>query len=192
MILLIDNYDSFTYNLYQYLGQLGESVEVHRNDQISLGEIAQMNPDHIILSPGPCRPIEAGICLSVIQKFYSMIPMLGICLGHQSIGAAFGGVIRKAKMAKHGKIEPVLNDQQGVYVDLPSTFNTVLYHSLVIDEASLPDELEVTARSVSTDEIMGVRHRRFPIEGVQFHPESILSEHGYEILSNFLKNNKGL
>ena len=190
MLLMIDNYDSFTYNLVQYFGELGEEVRVARNDEITLEEIAALKPDHLVLSPGPCSPAEAGICVSAIQAFIGKLPILGVCLGHQSIGAALGGRIVRAQRQMHGKASTLTTDGEGVYQGLPREFSVIRYHSLVIEQETCPSELIVTSRS-EDGEIMGVRHRDFvgtktPLEGVQFHPESILSEHGHAMLRNFL------
>jgi anthranilate synthase component 2 len=190
MLLMIDNYDSFTYNLVQYFGELGEEVRVVRNDEVTLADIAGMRPDQLVLSPGPCSPAEAGICVSAIQHFIGKLPILGVCLGHQSIGAALGGRIVRAKTQMHGKTSVLSTDGKGVYADLPQQFTVIRYHSLVIEEATLPAALDITSRS-EDGEIMGVRHRELaatatPLEGVQFHPESILSEHGHAMLRNFL------
>jgi len=186
MLLMIDNYDSFTFNLVQYFAELGEDVRVHRNDQISLAEIEAMKPDRLVLSPGPCSPAEAGICIEAIRHFKGRLPILGVCLGHQSIGAALGGNIIRAQVQMHGKVDTLSTDQKGVFAGLPAQFNVVRYHSLAIERATLPAELIVTATS-GDGEIMGVRHREVPLEGVQFHPESILSEHGHAMLRNFLQ-----
>ena len=191
MLLMIDNYDSFTFNLVQYFGELGEEVCVVRNDEITLEGIAELRPDRLVLSPGPCSPAEAGICVPAIQHFTGKLPILGVCLGHQSIGAALGGRIIRAKTQMHGKTSVLTTDGQGVYADLPTNFTVIRYHSLVIEEATMPKELVVTSRS-EDGEIMGVRHRELagtatPLEGVQFHPESILSEHGHAMLRNFVK-----
>ena len=190
MLLMIDNYDSFTFNLVQYFAELGEDVKVVRNDEITLDEIAALQPDRLVFSPGPCSPAEAGICVPAIQRFVGRLPILGVCLGHQSIGAALGGRIVRAKTQMHGKTSMLRTDGRGVYQDLPEQFTVIRYHSLVIEEASLPADLEVTSRS-EDGEIMGVRHKGLaggpaPLEGVQFHPESILSEHGHAMLKNFL------
>ncbi len=185
MLLMLDNYDSFTYNLVQYFGELGEDVRVYRNDQITLQDIEAMNPDHICISPGPCSPAEAGISVAVIKHFAGHIPILGVCLGHQSIGAAFGGKIVRAKEIMHGKTSLVTHRGTDVFRGLPSPFTVIRYHSLAIERESLPDCLEVTAETAD-EEIMGVRHKTLPIYGVQFHPESILSEHGHDMLRNFL------
>ncbi|MDQ5909628.1 MAG: Anthranilate/aminodeoxychorismate synthase component [Pseudomonadota bacterium] len=190
MLLMIDNYDSFTYNLAQYFGELGEDVWVYRNDQITLEQIAELHPERLVLSPGPCTPNEAGISLAAIERFAGQLPLLGVCLGHQSIGQAFGGRIVRAGQVMHGKTSQVYHAGQGVFADLPNPFTVVRYHSLVIEKATLPDSLEVTAWTRTpdgnVDEIMGVRHKTLPVEGVQFHPESILTEHGHALLRNFL------
>jgi len=186
MLLMIDNYDSFTYNLVQYFGELGEDVRVFRNDQITLAEIAGLNPDRIVVSPGPCSPAEAGISVAAIKEFAGKIPILGVCLGHQSIGAAFGGKIVHAKQLMHGKISPIHHRDIGVFRGLPEPFVATRYHSLAIERASLPACLEVTAEP-DDGEIMGVRHRELAVEGVQFHPESILTQHGHALLKNFLQ-----
>jgi len=186
MLLMIDNYDSFTYNLVQYLGELGEEVVVYRNDDITLEKIAALKPRHIVISPGPCTPNEAGVSVPLIKRFVGEIPILGVCLGHQSIGQAFGGKIVHAKQLMHGKTSSIQHRQQGVFHNLPSPFQATRYHSLVIERASLPACLEITAWT-DDGEIMGVRHKNFPVEGVQFHPESILTEHGHELLKNFLR-----
>ncbi|MBT9501568.1 MAG: aminodeoxychorismate/anthranilate synthase component II [Burkholderiaceae bacterium] len=191
MLLMIDNYDSFTFNLVQYFGELGEEVKVFRNDQISLEEIAALKPDSLVLSPGPCSPAEAGVCVAAIQHFIGKLPILGVCLGHQSIGAALGGNIVRAKQQMHGKASTITTDQKGVFHGLPKDFSVIRYHSLVIEEATMPAALEISARS-EDGEIMGVRHTALagtatPLEGVQFHPESILSEHGHAMLRNFLQ-----
>ncbi|MBK7617000.1 MAG: aminodeoxychorismate/anthranilate synthase component II [Burkholderiales bacterium] len=190
MLLMIDNYDSFTFNLVQYFGELGEEVRVVRNDEITLDEIGAMKPDQLVLSPGPCSPNEAGICVPAIREFTGKLPILGVCLGHQSIGAALGGRIIRAKTQMHGKTSDIETDGQGVYAGLPSKFTVIRYHSLVIEEVTMPAVLQVTSRS-EDGEIMGVRHRELagtatPLEGVQFHPESILSEHGHAMLRNFV------
>ena len=185
MLLVIDNYDSFTYNLVQYFAELGERIVVFRNDQISLNKIAELSPDRIVISPGPCTPKEAGISLATIDRFSRDIPILGVCLGHQSIGQAFGGRIIHAKQLMHGKTSPIYHHGTGVFRNLPNPFIATRYHSLVIERASLPDCLEVTAWT-EDDEIMGIRHKTLAIEGIQFHPESILSEHGHQMLQNFL------
>lgn len=186
MLLMIDNYDSFTYNLVQYFGELGEDVRTFRNDDITLAQIEALKPDRICLSPGPCTPAEAGICIEVLKHFAGKIPMLGVCLGHQAIGAAFGGKVVRAKQIMHGKTSEVMHTGVGVFRGLPSPFTVIRYHSLAIERDSLPPTLEVTAWTAD-GEIMGVRHTQYPIEGVQFHPESILSEHGHALLKNFLQ-----
>ena len=191
MLLMIDNYDSFTYNLVQYLGELGAQVEVFRNDQITLPEIDALAPSHIVISPGPCTPREAGISVATVETFGGKIPLLGVCLGHQSIGQAFGGKIVHARQVMHGKTSPIYHSGSGIFVGLPSPFEATRYHSLIIEYASLPSCLEVTAWTQTPeghlDEIMGVRHKTLPfLEGVQFHPESILTEHGHALLKNFL------
>ena len=189
MVLVIDNYDSFTYNLVQYLLELGEEVIVHRNDEISLDRIREANPQQIVISPGPCTPNEAGISVDCIKEFGSSIPILGVCLGHQSIAQAFGGKIVRANQVMHGKTSSIRHVSRGVFANLEGSFIATRYHSLVVEESSLPDCLEVSAWSNdegSLKEIMAVRHRELAVEGVQFHPESILSEHGYQILKNFL------
>jgi anthranilate synthase component 2 len=187
---MIDNYDSFTYNLAQYLGELGEEVQVYRNDQITPDGIAKLGPERIVLSPGPGTPIRAGVSLATIAAFAGQIPIFGVCLGHQSIGQAFGGHIVRAGQVMHGKTSEVYHHGQGVFADLPNPFTVVRYHSLVIEKATLPDRLDVTAWTQTPDggidEIMGVRHKNLPVEGVQFHPESILTEHGHALLRNFL------
>jgi anthranilate synthase component II len=192
MLLMIDNYDSFTYNLVQYFGELGEEVRVFRNDQITLDGIESLRPDRLVLSPGPCSPAEAGICIDAIRHFQGRLPILGVCLGHQSIGAALGGRIVRAGVQMHGKTSVIRTDGRGVFAGLPEQFTVNRYHSLVIARDNLPAELEVTATAEEGDgEIMGVRHRALagtaaPLEGVQFHPESIISEHGHALLRNFL------
>lgn len=189
MLLMIDNYDSFTWNVVQYLGELGVEVEVFRNDEISLERIAESRPRQIVISPGPCTPDEAGISLALVERFAGEIPILGICLGHQSIGQQFGGRIVRAGRVMHGKLSEIHHTGAGVFEGLPSPFTATRYHSLVIEAGSLPDCLEVTAWTEiggEREEIMGVRHRRFDVEGVQFHPESIVSEHGHALLKNFL------
>ncbi len=190
-ILMVDNYDSFTYNLVQYLGELKADVIVKRNDEISADDIEAIQPDKIILSPGPCTPNEAGISLEVVEKYAGRIPLLGVCLGHQSIGQAFGGDIVRAREIMHGKISAMHHNGQGVFARLPNPFNATRYHSLVIDKNTLPDCLEITAWTETEDgkldEIMGVRHKTLAVEGVQYHPESILSEHGHAQLRNFME-----
>ena len=185
MILLIDNYDSFTYNLYHYLGELGADVRVYRNDEISLDEIESLGPEKIVVSPGPCTPKEAGISCDAIKRFGARIPIFGVCLGHQSIGAAFGGKIVRAPSIMHGKLSDVSHDSQTIFRDVKNPFGAMRYHSLVIDPNSLPDELIVSAQT-NDGVIMAVRHQSLPVEGVQFHPESILNEEGKKILRNFL------
>jgi anthranilate synthase component II len=185
MLLMIDNYDSFTYNLVQYFGELGEEVRTFRNDEITLEQITALKPDRICISPGPCTPHEAGVSVPVLKEFADKIPILGVCLGHQSIGAAFGGKVIRAKQVMHGKTSVITHTGVGVFKDLPSPYTIIRYHSLAIERESLPDCLEVTAWT-DDGEIMGVRHKEFKIEGVQFHPESILSEHGHALLKNFL------
>jgi anthranilate synthase component 2 len=191
MLLMIDNYDSFTFNLVQYFGELGEDVRVVRNDEITLEGIAELRPDRLVLSPGPCSPAEAGICVAAIRHFTGRLPLLGVCLGHQAIGAALGGKVVRAQVQMHGKASTITTDGKGVYQGLPEQFSVIRYHSLAIERASLPAELEITSTS-EDGEIMGVRHRGLagtatPLEGVQFHPESILSEHGHAMLKNFLE-----
>jgi anthranilate synthase component 2 len=186
MLLMIDNYDSFTWNLVQYLGELGADVHVHRNDAITVAEVAAWEPSHIVVSPGPCTPNEAGISVDLIRAFAGKIPILGVCLGHQAIGQAFGGRIVRAQRVMHGKLSPVTHDGKGSFTGLPSPLAATRYHSLAIERASLPADLEVTA-TADDGEIMGVRHRRFAVEGVQFHPEAILTEHGHALLRNFLE-----
>ena len=192
MLLMIDNYDSFTYNVAQYLGELGAEVKVYRNDAISIEEIESLEPQQIVISPGPCTPNEAGISMQVISHFAGKKPILGICLGHQSIGQAFGGKIVRAGKVMHGKLSSIQHDGKGVFKDLEKSFTATRYHSLVIDKTSVPDCLEVTAWTEDKDgnieEIMGVRHKSLAVEGVQFHPESILSEEGHRLLNNFLLN----
>jgi anthranilate synthase component 2 len=191
MILMIDNYDSFTYNLVQYFGELGAEVAVHRNDQITLDEIERLAPSHLVVSPGPCTPNEAGVSLAAIQRFAGRIPLLGVCLGHQAIGQAFGGQVVHARQVMHGKTSPIHHATQGVFHGLESPFEATRYHSLVVARASLPDCLEETAWTAldggARDEIMGLRHRTLPVQGVQFHPESILTRHGHAMLQNFLE-----
>jgi anthranilate synthase component 2 len=190
MLLMIDNYDSFTYNIVQYLGELGAQVQVYRNDAITLEQIEALRPQHIVISPGPCTPNEAGISVPVIKHFAGRIPLLGICLGHQGIGQAFGGDVIRARKVMHGKLSPIHHADKGVFQGLSNPFTATRYHSLVIDRRTLPECLEITAWTVddlgNMDEIMGVRHRTLAVEGVQFHPESILSEHGHQLLKNFL------
>ncbi|SFF48926.1 anthranilate synthase, component II [Fontimonas thermophila] len=192
MLLMIDNYDSFTYNLVQYFGELGVEVRVFRNDCISVDEVARLAPRHIVLSPGPCTPNEAGICLELIERLQGRFPILGVCLGHQAIGQAFGGVVKRAREVMHGKVSLVHHNGCGVFRGLPSPYTATRYHSLIVEKETLPDCLEVTAwtrlADGTMDEIMGIRHRSLPIEGVQFHPESILTEHGHALLKNFLES----
>lgn len=191
MILMIDNYDSFTYNVVQYLGELGADIKVVRNDDITVDEVAELAPEKIVVSPGPCTPNEAGISVATIERFAGKIPLLGICLGHQSIGQAFGGKIVRARQVMHGKTSPIYHSDRGVFRGLTNPYLATRYHSLVIDKDSLPDCLEVTAWTQTedgeVDEIMGVRHKTLDVEGVQFHPESILTEHGHDLLRNFLE-----
>ncbi|HUN91076.1 MAG TPA: aminodeoxychorismate/anthranilate synthase component II [Burkholderiaceae bacterium] len=186
MLLMIDNYDSFTYNLVQYFGELGEDVRVFRNDEITIGQIQELEPERICLSPGPCSPNEAGVTLDVIAQFAGRIPILGVCLGHQAIGQAFGGRVVRAQRLMHGKTSPIEHRGQGVFAGLPAPFTATRYHSLAVERASVPNDLEVTA-CTADGEIMGLRHRRLAVEGVQFHPESIATEYGHEMLRNFLR-----
>jgi anthranilate synthase component 2 len=192
MVLMIDNYDSFTYNLVQYLGELGVEVRVVRNDELTVDQAVALSPARVVISPGPCTPNEAGISVPLIQALAGKVPILGVCLGHQSIGQAFGGRIVKARSVMHGKTSPVHHAGQGVFAGLPDPFQATRYHSLVIEWASLPEDLEVTAWTQTgdgtPDEIMGVRHRSLPVQGVQFHPESILTKHGHALLRNFLEH----
>ncbi len=191
MLLMIDNYDSFTYNVVQYLSELGADVRVYRNDEIDIATIESLNPEQIVVSPGPCTPDEAGVSMAVIEHFAGRLPLLGICLGHQSIGQVFGGEVVRARQVMHGKTSPIHHNGQGVFRNLPSPFTATRYHSLVVARESLPDSLEITAWTVdeqgAVDEIMGLRHRESGVEGVQFHPESVLSEHGHALLNNFLQ-----
>ncbi|WP_252176287.1 aminodeoxychorismate/anthranilate synthase component II [Endozoicomonas sp. 4G] len=191
MLLMIDNYDSFTWNLVQYFGELGQEVAVHRNDQITLEQIEALNPESIIISPGPCTPNEAGISMATIAHFSDKKPILGVCLGHQSMGQVFGGKVVRARHVMHGKVSPVYHNSRGVFTDLPNPVTTTRYHSLVIEKESLPDCFEITAwtqhEDGSMDEIMGIRHKTLPLEGVQFHPESIMTDRGHDMLDNFLK-----
>ena len=189
MLLMIDNYDSFTYNLVQYLGELGEDVKVVRNDDLGVDGIEKLAPERIVLSPGPCTPNEAGVSLAVIERFKGRVPILGVCLGHQAIGQAFGGKVVRAKTLMHGKVSRVHHSGEGVFRGLPTPYDATRYHSLAIERASCPDELEVTAWT-EDGEIMGVRHRSLPVEGVQFHPESILTQHGHALLRNFLNEKR--
>lgn len=190
MIVMIDNYDSFTYNIVQYLGELGADVKVLRNDEISLSSLAQMRPEKLVISPGPCTPNEAGISLEAIRHFAGRIPLLGVCLGHQAIGQVFGGKVVRASQVMHGKISPIYHNGQGVFRGLKNPFNATRYHSLVVENTTLPDCLEITAWTEKTDgsmeNIMGLRHKELEVQGVQFHPESIMTEHGYDMLRNFL------
>jgi anthranilate synthase component 2 len=191
MLLMIDNYDSFTFNLVQYFGELGEDVRVFRNDEISVEGITELRPARLVISPGPCSPAEAGICIEAVRHFTGKLPLLGVCLGHQAIGAALGGTVVRAKLQMHGKASTIRTDGRGVYRGLPPQFSVIRYHSLALERASLPAALEVTS-STDDGEIMGVRHRELaatstPLEGVQFHPESMLSEHGHAMLKNFLQ-----
>lgn len=185
MLLMLDNYDSFTYNLVQYFGELGEEVRVLRNDQTTVADIAAMRPDRICVSPGPCSPAEAGISIELIQHFAGQLPILGVCLGHQAIGAAFGGEVVRAKQIMHGKVSSMTHTGTDVFKGLPSPYTITRYHSLAIQRESLPAQLEITAET-EDGEIMGVRHKSMPVYGVQFHPESVLSEHGHALLKNFL------
>ena len=184
MLIVIDNYDSFTYNLVQYLGELGQEIKVFRNDQVTLDEIRELNPDHIVISPGPGDPNDGGISLDVLREFGPTIPIFGVCLGHQCIGQAYGGKVTRAPRLMHGKVSKVYHNGDGVFSGVPSPFNATRYHSLIVEEP-IPDDLEVTAFT-SQGEVMGVRHKEYPTVGVQFHPESILTEHGKRILQNFL------
>jgi anthranilate synthase component 2 len=190
MLLMIDNYDSFTYNLVQYFAELGEDVKVIRNDELTVAEIAALKPDRIVISPGPCTPSEAGVSVEVLKTLAGTVPMLGVCLGHQSIGQAFGGKVIRAGRIMHGKTSPIHHAGQGLFAGLPDGFEATRYHSLVVDKTCLPEDLEVTAWTTNDDgsveEIMGLRHRQFPIQGVQFHPESIMTQHGHAMLKNFL------
>ncbi|MDN6856713.1 aminodeoxychorismate/anthranilate synthase component II [Pseudomonas sp. CAN2814] len=196
MLLMIDNYDSFTYNLVQYFAELQADIHVIRNDELSVDEIAALNPERIVLSPGPCTPNEAGVSLAVIERFAGKLPLLGVCLGHQSIGQAFGGDVVRARQVMHGKVSPVFHKDQGVFAGLNNPLTQTRYHSLVVKRETLPDCLEITAWTALedgvVDEIMGLRHKTLNVEGVQFHPESILSEQGHEMLANFLKQTGGV
>ena len=189
MLLMIDNYDSFTFNLVQYFGELGQEVKVFRNDEIDIAGIEALKPDQLVLSPGPCSPAEAGICVEAIRHFKGRLPLLGVCLGHQAIGAALGGKVVRAQVQMHGKVSRIRADQRGVFADLPEQFDVVRYHSLAIERETLPAELVVTA-TTDDGEIMGVRHQEVLLEGVQFHPESILSEHGHAMLRNFISQSQ--
>jgi anthranilate synthase/aminodeoxychorismate synthase-like glutamine amidotransferase len=189
MVFVLDNYDSFTYNLVQYLGELGAKVVVRRNDQVTVGEVEAFDPQHIVISPGPCTPQEAGISIALVQHFSGKIPVLGVCLGHQALGAAFGGKVVRASHLMHGKTSQITHDGRTVFAGLPSPFTATRYHSLIIREEDLPRELEVSAWTREPDgskTIMGLRHRKFPVEGVQFHPESVLTTQGKKLLRNFL------
>lgn len=185
MILLLDNYDSFTYNLAQYLGQLGQKLEIRRNDQVTLDEIEELRPERIVISPGPCTPQEAGISVPLVERFAGKIPILGVCLGHQAIGEAFGGRVVRAKKIMHGKTSEIRHDGRTVFRDLPQNFIATRYHSLIVERDSLPQSLEISAETADGT-IMGLRHRKFPVEGVQFHPESVLTAPGFRLLQNFL------
>ena len=191
MLLMIDNYDSFTYNIVQYFGELNQEVKVVRNDEVSLEDIERWQPQYLVIGPGPCSPTEAGISIPAIQHFAGKIPLLGVCLGHQAIGQAFGGDVIRAKTVMHGRLSDMYHNDQGIFSNLPSPFSATRYHSLVIDQATLPECLELTCWTNQADgtieEIMGVKHKTLPIEGVQFHPESILSQHGHQIFKNFLE-----
>ncbi len=187
MLLVIDNYDSFTYNLVQYLGELGETLEVHRNDALTVEQVGDMAPDAIVVSPGPCSPREAGISVDVIRRYGAGIPLLGVCLGHQAIGEAYGGVVTRADRVMHGKMSQLMHDGTGLFAGIPSPFGVMRYHSLIIERATLPADLQVTAVAVdNVNEIHALQHRTHPVWGVQFHPESILTEHGRDLLVNFL------
>jgi len=196
MVLMLDNYDSFTYNLVQYLGELGEEVWVARNDQVTVEEIEARAPSHIVVSPGPCDPDQAGISLEVIRHFAGKLPILGVCLGHQAIGQVFGGKVVRAREVMHGKVSPVYHTGEGVFEGLPNPFEATRYHSLVVARDSIPDVLEVTAWTQNpdgtVDEVMGFRHREYAVEGVQFHPESILTQHGHQQLKSFLRYRSGV
>jgi anthranilate synthase component 2 len=196
MLLMLDNYDSFTYNLVQYLGELGADVKVVRNDETTVAEIDALTPERIVVSPGPCTPNEAGVSLELLKHFAGKVPTLGVCLGHQSLGQAFGGEVVRAREPMHGKTSLVYHNGEGVFADLPNPFTVTRYHSLVVKRETLPDCLEITAWTQypdgSMDEIMGLRHREYMLEGVQFHPESILTEHGHDLLANFLKQTGGV
>jgi anthranilate synthase component 2 len=191
MLLMLDNYDSFTYNLVQYLQSLGAEVKVVRNDALTVDEIEKLSPERIVISPGPCTPNEAGVSLELIERLGQRTPILGVCLGHQSIGQAYGGDVIRAKTIMHGKTSRIRHEGKGVFADLPDAYEATRYHSLVVDRVTLPDSLEITAwtelEDGSFEEIMGLRHKQFPVQGVQFHPESILTEHGHALLKNFLE-----
>jgi anthranilate synthase/aminodeoxychorismate synthase-like glutamine amidotransferase len=189
MVFVLDNYDSFTYNLVQYLGELGQEVEVRRNDKVTVSDVDDLRPERIVLSPGPCTPQEAGISIELIRWFAGKVPLLGVCLGHQAIGAAFGGNIIRAPKVMHDKVSQVRHDGKTIFRDLPSPLTATRYHSLIVEEKTLPDELEISARTTDSDGsqvIMGLRHRRYPVEGVQFHPESVLTTDGKHLIQNFL------
>jgi anthranilate synthase/aminodeoxychorismate synthase-like glutamine amidotransferase len=189
MVFVLDNYDSFTYNLVQYLGELGAQVEVRRNDQVSVAEVEAMRPERIVVSPGPCTPQDAGISIELIRHFTGKVPLLGVCLGHQALGEAFGGKVIRAKKLMHGKTSPVEHDGKTIFRDVKSPMTATRYHSLIVSDRELPSELEVSAHTTETDGtrvIMGLRHRKFPVEGVQFHPESVLTDAGKKLISNFL------
>ena len=190
MIFVLDNYDSFTYNLVQYIGEMGADVEVRRNDQVTVAEVEKMRPERIVISPGPCTPHEAGISIDLIRHFTGKVPVLGVCLGHQAIGEAFGGQVVRAPNLMHGKTSPVMHDNQTVFQGLPMPMTATRYHSLIVEQKDLPSELEVSAWTTEKDGsriIMGLRHRRYPVEGVQFHPESVLTEAGKKLVANFLR-----
>ncbi len=186
MIIMIDNYDSFTYNLVQYLGELGEELQVYRNDKITLEELEALAPDHIMISPGPCTPDDAGITLKVIEHFAGRIPLFGVCLGHQAMGQVFGGKVIRAERLMHGKTSPIYHDQKTIFEGIPSPYTATRYHSLIVEKESLPDCLEISAWT-EEGEIMGLRHKELAVEGVQFHPESIITDHGKQLLKNFIK-----
>ncbi len=193
MVFVLDNYDSFTYNLVQYIGELGHEVVVRRNDQITVEEIATLHPDHIVVSPGPCTPHEAGISIDVIRHFAGKVPVLGVCLGHQAIGAAFGGKVVRAHNLMHGKTSQIEHDGRNIFRGIPSPFMATRYHSLIVEAEGLPKELEVSATCIDRDGrrvIMGLRHREFAVEGVQFHPESVLTEHGKQMVRNFVESGR--
>jgi anthranilate synthase/aminodeoxychorismate synthase-like glutamine amidotransferase len=190
MVFVLDNYDSFTYNLVQYLGELGQEVIVRRNDQVSVADVEAMHPRHVVISPGPCTPVEAGISVELVQRLAAKIPILGVCLGHQAIGAAFGGEIVRAPKLMHGKTSEVVHDNKTIFQGMPMPLTATRYHSLIVDEKSLPDELEISAWTSDgngTRTIMGLRHKKFPVEGVQFHPESVLTVQGKKLINNFLQ-----
>lgn len=191
MILVIDNYDSFTFNLVQYIRTIGEEVVVRRNDQLTIKDIEELQPDYILLSPGPGNPDTSGLCIDIVKRFYQEIPILGVCLGQQIIAQVFGGTVRKALKPMHGKISMITNDQKGVFQEIPSPLKVTRYHSLIVEEASLPSCLEVSARS-EDGEIMALRHKQFKVEGVQFHPESIMTEYGLQMLKNFFKKDENM